>query len=172
MGSREEMPVRGVLPSCFVAVRDDVLALGSAMGELATIVKESFPLDTVRRAVDKKEGASDGEMRSLSPLQGKLSEIWLVLVTTASHLSLHLPECAYKKIEVNRKKYPVAMCKVRSNVTGAAVAVGRSMETQTTAYSILCGTRAPRGSTPTIRMKQELRKKPGSRCWTLLSQIG
>jgi hypothetical protein len=66
-------------PSPFVVLRDDIFAVGVAMGELAAIVKESFPLDN-DAVVVKKGPLFDSQKCSLSPLQAKLSEMWSLLV--------------------------------------------------------------------------------------------
>jgi hypothetical protein len=115
-GTAEPTPPSPPPSSPFALLRDDVLDLGTAMGQLAAIVRQSFPLDTVDDEVTNKQPPINDQKAGLSPFQQKLSEMWSLLVRTASHLSLHLPECTYKKIELNRKKYPAAMCKVRCNI--------------------------------------------------------
>jgi hypothetical protein len=156
------LDVPDVPVSRFVTVRDDVFALGAVMGDLAALVKETFPLDTFDGTVDK------GNQKSTpSPLQAKLSEMWSALATTASHLCLYLPECVYKKIELNGKKYPAAMCKVRSDcqVPGVVAFTPASK-------SFSSAARAPPVNTRSILMKQELQKRWDSRLWILLCQNG
>jgi hypothetical protein len=51
-----------------ILLRNDVLDLGTAMGQLAAIVRQSFPLDTVDGVVTNKRPLINDQMASLSPL--------------------------------------------------------------------------------------------------------
>jgi hypothetical protein len=108
-------------------VRSHILRLSALVGQLAAIVMQHLPLDggNPTHQQDGARGtdgcaASDGPCGSLfSSSEAKVtmvaavSDVWLALAATAALLSLRLPRSILAKMELNRRKYPVELCRVR-----------------------------------------------------------
>jgi hypothetical protein len=107
-------------------VRNHIFHLSVLVGQLAAIILNQFPFDDGSRAIGLEASSSTGfsekDNRDLQSPDGTTSvtfqrvtsDLWSTLVGIASLLSLHLPRSILQKIELNRRKYPVELCRVRS----------------------------------------------------------
>jgi hypothetical protein len=110
-------------------VRSHILHLSALVGQLAAIVLQHLPLDGGNPAQQEQDGAPyvDGcttrdDSSSVSilasaeakvKLAAAVSDVWLALAATSALLSLRLPRSILAKMELNRRKYPVELCRVR-----------------------------------------------------------
>jgi hypothetical protein len=138
--STETAALSAALPSASAAAtttsplpqfRNHVFHLSTLVGQLAAILLHQFPLDDGSRAIaleasstatlsDKYGDFLSPDDASCMPFRRVTSEMWSVLVASAALLSLHLPQSILQKVELNRRKYPVELCRVRSSRSGEA----------------------------------------------------
>ncbi|GKY94739.1 dCTP pyrophosphatase 1-like [Mayamaea pseudoterrestris] len=89
-------------------IRNDIFQLSVLVGKLSALFLENVPLDSTSDA-----GVSEEARRSIaecSQLSVLTSQLLTGLEETAARLELDLSTCIYKKMELNRKKYPAELC--------------------------------------------------------------
>ena len=94
-------------------IRSDILRLSVLVGKLSAAFLEHVPMDDSSR----NDAVSEETRRIIaccSELSDYMQELLTGLEVTAARLSLHVPTCILKKMELNRKKYPVKLCKGRA----------------------------------------------------------
>jgi hypothetical protein len=94
--------------SCLIRMdttRNHILQLSARVGQLASVVLRDMPLD--------KDSTSHHQV-SLE-IRAVLMDLWNDLQATAQSLELDLQVVIVKKMELNRRKYPVELCKVCCN---------------------------------------------------------
>jgi hypothetical protein len=89
-------------------IRNDIFHLSVLVGKLSACFLEKVPMDSTNDIVSEETRRIISSCTELSTLT---SQLLSGLETTASRLSLNLPTCIWKKMELNRKKYPVELCK-------------------------------------------------------------
>jgi hypothetical protein len=108
-------------------VRSHILRLSALVGQLGAMVMQHLPLDGANptqqqdgaRGTDEFAANDDpcGSLFSSSEAKvtvaAAVSDVWLALAATAALLSLRLPRSILAKMELNRRKYPVELCRVR-----------------------------------------------------------
>ena len=108
-------------------VRSHILRLSALVGQLAAIVLQHLPLDGGNptqhqggapladgcAARDDPCGSLFSSAEAKVTMAAAVSDVWLALAATSALLSLRLPRSILAKMELNRRKYPVELCRVR-----------------------------------------------------------
>jgi hypothetical protein len=87
--------------------RSLILRLSVLVGNLCSLFLQSIPLD----GVSVSTGAQT--LQGTPGIQMKMAELLSGLMSTAASVSINLETAILKKMELNGKKYPVHLCKVR-----------------------------------------------------------
>ena len=95
-------------PLSISKARSSILRLSMLVGNLCSILFRSFPLDGVVTTT------ASPSLYATPGLQESMAEIVSSLMCTAALLSIDLETAILKKMELNNKKYPVELCKVRN----------------------------------------------------------
>lgn len=94
-------------------VRSHIMQLSVLVGKLSAAFLEHVPMDPT----NDDGGILEESRKSIpqcSDLSQYASELIVCLEKTADELSLNVPTCISKKMELNRRKYPVELCKGRA----------------------------------------------------------
>jgi len=85
--------------------RVEILNLGILVGELSRSILLNTGLD---------ENGSSSIIQNREQLGEAMAALFLSLIYTAHVCQLNLRDCILKKMSLNGKKYPIALCKVRT----------------------------------------------------------
>jgi hypothetical protein len=92
-------------------IRNRLFSLSALVGKLSAVFLGDLPLDS------QEDGVSD-EARTAafqcSDVADLMTNLLAVLESTASLMSLDVTTCILKKVQLNRKKYPVELCAGRA----------------------------------------------------------
>jgi hypothetical protein len=86
--------------------RSLILRISVLVGNLCALFLQSIPLDGV-------SVATGAEIQNTPGIQSCMAELLSGLMVTAASLSINIETVILKKMELNGKKYPVHLCKVR-----------------------------------------------------------
>jgi hypothetical protein len=89
--------------------RSLILRLSVLVGNLCSLFLHSIPLD----GVSLSNGAVAQTLQGTPGIQICMAELLSGLMSTAASVSINLETAILKKMELNGKKYPVHLCKVR-----------------------------------------------------------
>lgn len=114
-------------------VRTQILRLGALVGKLCCSIADHAPLDD---SVDKRGGIITTTTTTNlydETIGVCMSNLLLGLLATCQMCNLKLPTCISKKMQLNGRKYPVALCRGKSgkytnysNQTGITKEIGQS----------------------------------------------
>jgi hypothetical protein len=90
--------------------RSLILRLSVLVGNLCSLFLQSIPLDGVSVSTG---GAVAQTLQGTPGIQICMAELLSGLMSTAASVSINLETAILKKMELNGKKYPVHLCKVR-----------------------------------------------------------
>lgn len=86
--------------------RSQIFRLSACVGNLSTLFLEEVPLDSLNPNEPNAPVSSKSIQRTVTELLSRL-------IAAAEMLSLNLQTAIVKKMELNRRKYPVELCRVR-----------------------------------------------------------
>lgn len=93
--------------------RSLILRLSVLVGNLCSLFLQSIPLDGGSVSTTGGAGAVTQTLQDTPGIQICMAELLSGLMCTAASVSINLETAILKKMELNGKKYPVHLCKVR-----------------------------------------------------------